>query len=220
MKKLFFLYALVALSSCSYIDSNRIAPGYTQAFSLINSALFGEENTAITPELIENIPYASLLVKIGNGPYGLMILESISGDETTWVSGDGVYFVIRDGRIIRSRGLENNLFNTILPYTFTSKEYLKKPTDQEINFYYSFDKPFLANLGIQASYTFGNTSSFQLLTQMIELKVIEEQLSNDEILWKPINKYWIDQTGFIWKSEQHISPKIPKIYIEVTKKPS
>ena len=30
----------------------------------------------------------------------------------------------------------------------------------------------------------------------------------------------IDEYGFTWKSEQFISPKLPKIYIEVTKKPS
>ena len=31
----------------------------------------------IKPEVIKNIPYASMLLRIGKGPQGLMILESI-----------------------------------------------------------------------------------------------------------------------------------------------
>ena len=43
----------------------------------IKIAINGYQNTQITPELVKNIPYASSLVRVGNGPYGLMILESI-----------------------------------------------------------------------------------------------------------------------------------------------
>jgi len=66
----------IVLASCAIIDTNRIAPGYAEAFSSIKQLILGAENN-IPPEVIQNIPYASMLVKIGKGPSALMILESV-----------------------------------------------------------------------------------------------------------------------------------------------
>ena len=52
----------------------------------------------------------------------------------------------------------------------------------------------------------------------VHIKKNETITNNDT--WKVINRYWIDSEGYIWKSEQNISPKLPIIRIEVTKKPS
>ena len=108
MKRLIFIVLLIALCSCTTPNSNRIAPGYTEAFLTLKNAFFGYEES-IDPEVISNIPYASMLVRIGRGPESLMILESIQEDRYTWVSADGVYLVLKEGRIIRSLGLSNNL---------------------------------------------------------------------------------------------------------------
>jgi hypothetical protein len=54
----------------------------------------------------------------------------------------------------------------------------------------------------------------------MELQIYSETKINKHIGWRIKNLYWVDKELFIWKSEQYISPKIPKILIEVTKKPS
>ena len=54
----------------------------------------------------------------------------------------------------------------------------------------------------------------------MELILVEERIENQYIGWKETNKYWVDDTNFVWKSEQFISPRLPKFIIEVTKKPS
>ena len=71
------------LCSCSLINSGKIAPGYVQAIKTINQYYFGYEENLITPELIKQIPYASSVMKIGKGPKGLIILESINKDNLT-----------------------------------------------------------------------------------------------------------------------------------------
>ena len=101
------------LISCSSLKTNNIAPGYIDSYKAIKNALFGFEDSNISPELISNIPYASLLLRIGKGPTGLVILESIDGERLTWVSADGVYLVTERGRIIATRGLPNNLVSTL-----------------------------------------------------------------------------------------------------------
>ena len=51
------------------------------------------------------------------------------------------------------------------------------------------------------------------------LRLIEEKVTSKEIAWSEINRYWVDESNFVWKSEQNISSRLPAIYFEVTKKP-
>ena len=103
-------------ASCSSIETNKIAPGFKVAFDSIKKAVFGfPENTFITREIVENIPYASLTLKIGKGPRGLLILESVNDNETLWVSRDNVYIRLENGRITRTFGLVNNIVTYLSP---------------------------------------------------------------------------------------------------------
>ena len=123
MKYLLNTLAIILFASCSAIDTSRIAPGYGAAFNSIKLAIFGDNNE-IDKNLIANIPYASMLVKIGKGPTALMILEGVNGDEYTWVSADGVYLVIMQGRVVKTGGLVNNLVD--FQRTFSKLDLLSK----------------------------------------------------------------------------------------------
>jgi hypothetical protein len=59
-----------------------------------------------------------------------------------------------------------------------------------------------------------------ILGKEMELQIYSETKINKHIGWNVKNLYWVDDDLFTWKSEQYISPKIPKILIEITKKPS
>ena len=106
----------------------------------IKNALVGYENTEITPELIKNIPYASSLVRVGKGPYGLMILESIRGDTATWVTADGIYLIIKNGKIIKTKGFTNNLSNMLIPAAFNNINTALE-IEGNLKYYYTFDQP-------------------------------------------------------------------------------
>ena len=56
-----------------------------------------------------------------------------------------------------------------------------------------------------------------MLTDIIK-SLIEERITNSFIGWSEVNKFWVDDNNFVWKSEQFISPKLPRFSIEVTKK--
>ena len=82
MSKQIFLASIIFLQACSSIEQNRVAPGYTEAFNAVKVAIFGSDQK-IDRNIIQNIPYASMLVKIGRGPEALMILESINNNKYT-----------------------------------------------------------------------------------------------------------------------------------------
>jgi hypothetical protein len=219
MKKIItiFLFLLI-ITSCSSIDYSRIAPGYSEAFKAIKNVIVGYEDQLITKELVENIPYASSLMKIGKGPRGLIILESINSNYLTWVSADEVYLITKNGRVIQTAGLNNNLIEFSGPYR---KKNLLNQADGTIhNYYFSYDFPYLRNLKATAIIKKKGEVKVDLLGGERKLILIEEEISNDFIGWSAVNKFWMDKEGFVWKSEQHISPRVPKIILEVTKKPS
>tara|TARA_B100001173_G_scaffold239483_1_gene209254 strand:- start:192 stop:815 length:624 start_codon:yes stop_codon:yes gene_type:complete len=203
------------ISSCASIDTSRIAPGYVEAFSAIKQLLVGVEND-IDPEIIRNIPYASMLVRFGNGPTALMILESKVNNDYSWVSADGVYLITNNGRIIKTHGLNNNLSEKLMNSLswdddlYNGKEFIS---------YNSFNRPYLNNLKVSSTYINKDYEEVALTFNNKKLKLIEESIVSKEVGWEKTNKYWVDEANFVWKSVQNISPRLPEIYIEVTKKP-
>lgn len=215
MKLLLPLFLSFFITSCASLDTSRIAPGYFQAFDALKQLVTGVELN-ISSETIEKIPYASMLVRIGNGPTALMILESQINENYTWVSADGVYLVINNGKIIKTQGLNNNLKEKLEPsskwndYSYGKQEYIS---------YNSYSSPTLNNLKVISTYRQKGINETELMFGNKSLTLIEENIIAKDVAWKETNKYWIDDSNFVWRSVQYISPRLPEIYIEVTKKP-
>ncbi len=215
MKPLINIFLIIVISSCASIDTNRIAPGYVQAFSAMKQLVLGVEND-IDPEIIKGIPYASMLVRFGDGPTALMILESRVNDDYSWVSADGVYLVTNNGRIIKTYGLNNNLSEKLTNHISWSDDLYNS---QKFISYYSFRDPDLINLKVTSSYLQKGDQAVSLTFNVKTLKLIEETIVSKDVGWDKTNRYWIDKDNFVWKSIQNISPRLPEVYIEVTKKP-
>ena len=219
LRLVFFLLIYCSLNSCSSLpNSNRIAPGYVEAFQSIQKAIFGYESKTISSNLINSIPYASLILKIGKGPEGLLILESKRDNNEIWVSADEVYLTINNGRIVSTQGLINNLTNLTLPYKTSDLNSMEE--NMVYKYYYSYNPPTLNNLEVEAVIKQRGQVEVVILDENKDLFLIEEFINNDYLGWAVKNSFWIDEEGFVWKSEQNISPKLPTIYFEVTKKPS
>jgi hypothetical protein len=208
--------SFILLHSCS-VDTSKIAPGYAEAFRTLKNTIIPQKNELITPEVIEKIPYASMTLRIGRGAPGLMILESFTDERETWVSADGVYLVIEKGQIIKTAGLHNNLVN-FRAVDNDFKDLIQSKDSEKLYFYYSYDEPELNNMRVEAKRKFIKTERTELLGSTKDLNIIEERISNNFIGWKETNMYWVDSDGFVWKSKQHVSPKLPRFEIEVTKR--
>ena len=217
-KRIYVLIFSLFTVSCASI-SQSVAPGYVEAIKTIKGLIVGYENELITPTLVKNIPYASSILKIGKGAPGLIILENKGKEKETWVSEDGIYLVFEEGRVVQTSGFFNNLTNfKSVKNNFASL--MDTNETQFLIYYYSYDSPELINMRVEASRRFVRKEKVKLLNREEELYLIEERIVNEYIGWKVINKFWVDNDMFVWKSEQYISPKLPKFYIEVTKKPA
>ena len=218
-RKIPFIALMVFLSSC--VNMNNIAPTYNEAFVAVRGALLGFKDIDITRKSVDEIPYASALLKIGKGSKGLIILERLENKSSTWASADNVLIVIKEGKIVRTSGLPNNLIAHQTPKK--SFKDLIQSKDRVIKYvsYYSYDKPSLNGLQVEIISSVKNIEEVEILGELKSLILIEESLQNLDINWKRINKYWVDpKTYYVWKSVQFISPKLPSFTLEVTKKPA
>jgi len=219
-----FIVSFIFLHGCSTTPSaisGSVGASFSKAYKAISSLISGYEDYPITRELVDQIPYASLRMKIGKGPAGLLILESKKGDEYTWVSADNVYIVTKWGRIIRAQGLINNLTDTYSAEP-SFKEILQSSDLTGENFrYITLDNPQAFDIRVKVSYRKIGPEGVSILDRTRQLTLIEENIENAYIKWRHTNKYWVDQeTGFVMQSFQVIAPNLPPILIQVTKKPS
>ena len=87
--------------------------------------------------------------------------------------------------------------------------------------YYSYDQPYLLDLQVEVSIVNKGQQEIKILGEVKNLVLIEETISNDEIRWNAKNLFWVDPKDyFVWKSVQHISPKLPSFTLQITKRPS
>ena len=219
MRKLLIFKIIVVLAGCSSLPAN-VAGNFNQTFKAFSALIYGYEDYPINQALVDEIPYASLRMKIGKGPAGLLILESIDQDGYTWVSADNIYITTRGGRIIRAEGLNNNLIDFV-----SSEPSFKELIDGDyIKSQFrmiSLDNPSVFNMKLKVSYKRVGFEEVIILDKKRELILIEETIENSYIRWKYNNKYWVDKnTGYVWQSIQEIAPNIPPIFIQITKKPS
>lgn len=221
MKRALFLILFIPyLTNCSSFNSGNIAPGYIDTFKAINNAILGNTQDPISAELVNNIPYASMILSIGKGPRGLMILEQKINGELVWISADGIYVVTKNGKIVRTKGLLNDLTKVEYEQVNFSSIVQDPNSKKTSKMYYSFDKPLLKNLEVEVSYLSKALEEIEIMDRKMNLRRVEETVENRYLGWKAKNVYWIDKNNVIWQSEQTISPKLPRIFITLTKKPS
>ena len=214
-KNIVLLLIISVLYSCSTVPMN------TQTYKLVYAGIFGYEDIDLDSSYIEQLPYSSMKVKIGKGPGGLAILESMNEDKETWVTSDEIFLIIKGGRIIGSYGLvETNLVD------YQSKDPNFKlfidSKQKEFTSYrvLSYDNPEALNVRFKVITTYKGVEQITILNYARELVLIEETIENDYLNWKTTNKFWVDMdSGFVWKSVQTYAPNLPDFKIEVTKRP-
>tara|TARA_B100000965_G_C19488012_1_gene711678 strand:+ start:404 stop:1066 length:663 start_codon:yes stop_codon:yes gene_type:complete len=214
-KNIILLLIISVLYSCSTVPMN------TQTYKLVYAGIFGYEDVDLDSSYIEQLPYSSMKVKIGKGPGGLAILESMNEDKETWVTSDEIFLIIKGGRIIGSYGLvETNLVD------YRSKDPNFKvfidSKQKEFTSYrvLSYDNPEALNVRLKVITTYKGVEQITILNYARELVLIEETIENDYLNWKTTNKFWVDKdSGFVWKSIQTYAPNLPNFKLEVTKRP-
>ena len=249
--KILPLIVIVILSSFLISCSSNPLTDFVKSNLYINSIqriIYGYPDFPITRELVESIPYASLRLKIGKGPAGLMILQKKEDGIYSWVSKDKVLLQIKGGRIVRTSGLNNDLIDYYYSDDLLLKDLLSensvvlenKKRDRLFSFVkfnrfpkknepkgylssrsISLSNPAVRALEVQTTTEGLGMETIKILDREYETYLIKETVYNKKIKWRHENFFWIDPVeGKVRKSIQQIAPNVPPILIEITKAPT
>lgn len=170
---------------------------------------------------IDKLSYATMRAKIGRGPRGLLALGRYEGQNLHWYSRDGALFVTRNGRVLQTAGLPENLKGTQWEKedpVGTGLQKLTGPTE----FIRWIDTDY------ENRYQMKIISKFELIRRE-QITILDRSYNTiygreinraPDIGWKFTNLYWIDEnSGFVWKSRQHIARSFGALELEVLKPP-
>ena len=215
LNSLIILIIFVSFYGCS--REGYLSSSYSTAITLLTNQYL-DDKSLIDRELIESIPFASSIISFENKQQSLIILESFKGQENQWISADKIRFLEKKGRITRTIGLPNDLYSIERPDV--DFNFLLNQDKYTYYAYYSFRKPDFNYLKVKINTEVIGKKKINILGVSRDVILIRERLFSKKINWSALNEYWIDPVSkFVWKSKQSISPKLPYLEIEITKKP-
>ncbi|SIO93705.1 YjbF family lipoprotein [Vibrio spartinae] len=194
----------------------------------IQSALWGPDNHSISPDKVEELPYASLYIKMGENPLALMILtwaeSTNSPDHSThlkWLSANREMLVTQSGRVIKTVNLkEGNLIqvdsNNIDPLVLGLQ---KDTTPHTWQYKMTWSPGYHASYQVLSTFTLGEIENKHLPNGAQALLHVVEQVDIPQIKQQYQNNYWISpHSGEVIASEQYIFPGSEKLTLSLGKR--
>lgn len=202
--------ASAVLGGCT----NSVA-GRTLATALETS--FGDAS-AFDPDYPDKLPYASMAVSIKNNRKALLVLAKVDQEDLHWMSADRGVFVTRNGRLVRTVGMPENLVGT----QFLGADFFEEggvPGGAALSRKRLIDIAPGNRFGmvVEATLSRGPREIVRINKRQYETVRLVESCMVPQLSWVFQNVYWMDDQGMIWKSIQHTVPGAPAIEMEVTK---
>lgn len=207
--------ALLALAGCSSRGNNYAQVG--QAIRIAVSSAFGRH--AVSMKEAAAIPYASMGWRLNGGPENIIVLATDSGKEQLWTSGAHIVLLAQDGRIRRTVGLPQDvgaLASASSSDLLSPGAALQGPySDRRImDLAGQFAVPLTCR--VQAR----GRQAIAILGKSIATRRIDESCTGSTIGWTFVNSYWVDaESGFVWRTRQHLDPGGEIIDTEIFRPP-
>ena len=160
-----------------------------------------------------SIPYATMGVNIGSSSQAVFVLATTqTGGDQMWLAGKQAALVTRDGRIVRTSGLDQNLLG---------RRVLSEGGERGNLYFYDLSGPKTYNLLVRCSAQDAGVEQISILGAQLNTHHVVEHCEADSVSWAFDNEYWQDPaTGFVWRSVQYVHPQQPAIRMDVFRPPS
>ena len=207
------LATLAMLCGCSSEHSD-----WGQVYRAARQTFSSDGPASVSLQQAAAVPYASMGVRIGDGAQVLIVQVIDSPDMRLWTAGKAIALETRDGRITRSSGLAFNL-SGVAGTTVLAGKPAGDPGVRQTLLYdfadlntYSVRVVCIAAAPVAAEIT--------ILGKAMAVKRIDENCSAGTFGWNFTNSYWVGESGLVWKSIQHIHPKLQAIETEILRPPA
>ena len=205
------LAAVVVLSGCSTIGRGDVASLYAVAGTLWGGG------KKVTLEEAAAVPYASMGLRLASGPQLMIILAGDTGGQRLWTSSARIAITTQAGRIVRTGGFEHNLGG----YEARGDS-LGEDGTRTVRWQADFPDISLYSVAIACRDRPGGNETITILGKAINTRRIEESCAtvDSSLDWSFDNTYWVDPvSGLVWRSIQHVHPRLDAIETEILRPP-
>lgn len=200
MRYFSLLVVCFLLAACSQAQK-----GIGDTFAL---ALFGTPDVELTPEQVRAIPYASMYAKVNDGSQIFVVLAYAEQGDLKWATRDKAMLVTRNGRLIKTLGLPDNL----LEVTNLSSDPLAAPNrildgSEWVRTQSWTDNKQLRSATFTSRFRLAGSETVTVLNVPHTYRVIEEDVTVSELNTHYRNRFWIDPlSGTVRKTQQSLGP--------------
>ncbi|MFV8450555.1 YjbF family lipoprotein [Vibrio campbellii] len=196
--------------------------GCTQKFNdvsaTVKEAYSNYIDVELTPEEIEDVPYASAYLKIGAQKQVFVVLAFAELNPLTgktqlkWVSADKAMVVTENGHIVKTIGLQaTNLagvYGDVPDYSDSPTQYALS-YDWSEQYRFGFQAKVKRSLqGKEAVTTPISSTETDVYTEIVTFPSLEDSVENT---------YWVDSDGQVVKTRQHLGPNMVPVELTILK---
>jgi hypothetical protein len=212
------LFGALLLTGCQSLGNSL----YGQYFTLMKQAFSAGVGTSrVTRAQAAAIPYASLGYQLGDGPQQILVLATDTNGEQLWTAATHVVLMTSAGRVLRTQGLGHNLGATIA----STGQNLPSPaaaSSGPLSYRRLVDITDMGLYGVPLACRMSaqRRETIIILGSAIQTIRINESCQASGLDWSFTDTYWVAlQGGLVWRSIQHVHPKLAELRIELFRPP-
>ncbi|CAH1568957.1 YjbF family lipoprotein [Vibrio rotiferianus] len=196
--------------------------GCTQKFNDVSATVQEAYNNYVdvelTPDEIKAVPYASAYLKIGNQKQVFVVLAFAEHNPLTdktqlkWISADKAMIVTENGHIVKTVGLQTSnlagIYGHVPAYSNVSTTF-SLSYDWSENNRYGFPASVLR--------TYEGKATVNTPISIIQTDVYKETVSFTSLSKRVDNLYWVNSSGQVIKTLQHLGPNMVPVELTILK---
>ncbi len=182
-------------------------------------AIEGPEDVTVTPQQIDNLPYASLYARINDGQRIFVVLGYNENGQQKWVTRDQSMLVTAHGRLIKTLGLPDNLTDASnLQQDPLAKGLHLSNGDSWTRIVQWTVQGNVHSGTLSSTFTRGDDEVLDIAGNRIACRVWHEQLHIDSLDREWQNTFWIDNSsGQVVQSRQMLAADAFPVDITILK---
>ncbi len=200
--------AALGLSSCS------TGLGRSAFWSTVSASIAGRAGESpVTQERIASIPYASIAAGFAGATPAMLILGEIEVDGShVWYASRKQLIATWGPFVTRVIGIEIDLVGVEFGAGWTKD--LRLMVGKRVQRTLTFGTDRRVTATETSRFSIGGVDDIEIYGRKLRLRKIVERVSAEGV-HRFSNHYWIDDTGFCWKSQQTVIPTAGPFNIEV-----
>ena len=207
------------LTSCASGESASVWSDYFQMMKTSMAGGFGKQ--AVTRDQAGAVPYASMGWRLNGGPQSLIVLATDTNGDLLWTSAAHIVLLTHDGRIMRTVGLPHDV-SGVMPAMGNSLPAPAAVLKGAFTSIRSVDFPDLGTYSVPISCKMVavRRETISILGQPLTTVRADESCKSGTVGWSFTDSYWLNpESGFVWRSLQHLTPKGDTIETEILRPP-